>query len=133
MNICNLTRLTAVLSLVFLSTTGNAAKYEFIATDQSIGSQLCVLAGNNNRGKLVRTMKDGGYNIRQVVNTMTCNDMGMAHFAHKYDAGETFSYLNSLSNSKNRIETPSVTIRDITAAVNHQKSAPRIIYVRSGN
>lgn len=127
----NIRNFTTAIIFVLLSLNANATKYKFIASDNSVESRICALAGNNDRSELTRTMMYTGYNIRKIVNTVTCNDMVMAHFAHKYEASHTFKYLNRLSSGKNKLDIPSVKIRDI-AAVNHGNEETKIILVSSG-
>ena len=129
----NLCKLTTSLIFIILSVSATATKYEFITENNRIETQMCLLIGSNDRSGLVRTLKANSYNSRRIFNSVTCNDMSMAHFAYKYDANLTFSYINRLSNSKNRMELPSVTIRDLSAGVRQDNESTQVIFIRSGH
>ena len=128
---------TLTLAVVFvLSFNANATKYEFIATDSSIETKMCVFAGSNNKDGLKNALRfnpgRSAINSKRVaVNSITCNDMVMAHFAHKYNALDTFSYLNRFTSKKDKIPTTSVEIKDIAAVFNHKNEDTKIIYVGS--
>ncbi|PKI17207.1 DUF3718 domain-containing protein [Colwellia sp. 12G3] len=125
----------AVVVFVLLSFSANATKYKFIAEDRSIETKICVFAGSNNKLGLKHALRQSTgsaiTNNRFSVNNITCNDMVMAHFAHKYDAFDTYSYLNRLTNSKNKIPTTSIEIKDVSAVFNLKNEETKIIYVGS--
>ncbi|MBA6349260.1 MULTISPECIES: DUF3718 domain-containing protein [unclassified Colwellia] len=128
--------LTLAVVFVLLAFNSNATKYEFIATDSNIETKMCVFAGNNNKDGLknalrLRMISSAINSKRFAVNSVTCNDMVMAHFAHKYDALDTFSYLNHFTSKKDKIPTTSVEIKDIAAVFNHKNEEIKIIYVGS--
>ncbi|MBA6231599.1 MULTISPECIES: DUF3718 domain-containing protein [unclassified Colwellia] len=126
--------LTLAVVFVLLAFNSNATKYEFIATDSSIETKMCVFAGNNNKDGLkkalrLRMMSSAINSKRFTINSTTCNDMAMAHFAYKYDALDTFSYLNHFTSKKDKIPTTSVEIKDIAAVFNRKNEDTKIIYV----
>ncbi|MBA6390896.1 DUF3718 domain-containing protein [Colwellia sp. BRX10-3] len=128
--------LTLAVVFVLLSFNSNATKYEFIATDSSIETKMCVFAGSNNKDGLKNALRlssrSSAINSKRfAVNSITCNDMVMAHFAHKYDALDTFSYLNHFTSKKDKIPTTSVEIKDIAAVFNRKNEDTKIIYVGS--
>ena len=130
--------LISAVVIVLLSFNANATKYKFIAADSSIETKTCVFAGNNNKIALKKALRQSikGFaydGSRFAANNITCNNMVMAHFAHKYDALNTFSYLNALTNSKDKIPTTSVDIKDIAAVLNRTNEDIKIIYVGSAN
>ena len=137
MKILNLTlTLTLAVVIVLLSFNANATKYKFIATDNSIETKICVFAGSNDQSGLKNALRQSArssafVNNRYSVNTIVCNDMVMAHFAHKYDALDTFAYLNRLTKVKDKILTTSVEIKDIAAVLNRRNEETKIIYVGS--
>ena len=133
MKILNLTS-TVVIGLLSLNVS--ATQYKFIAADNRIETKICVYAGSNNKLGLKRALKQSTWNYGVVnrrfsVNNITCNDMVMAHFAHKYNAVDTFSYLNRLTNKKDKIITTSVDIKDIAAVWDQKDEETKIIYVSS--
>ena len=128
--------LTLAVVFVLLSFNANATKYEFIATDSSIETKMCVVAGSNNKDGLKNALRlnmgSSAINSKRfAVNYITCNDMVMAHFAHKYNALDTFLYLNHFTSKKDKIPTTSVEIKDIAAVLNHKNEDTKIIYVSS--
>ncbi|WP_286264558.1 DUF3718 domain-containing protein [Thalassotalea atypica] len=130
-----LTTLTSsILALsIGISSSAFAQQYKFIGTDNSLATKMCVSAGSNDSRKLKSTIRrNKSANQYQVVNNFTCNGLSMAKFAYKYEANDTYEYLNKYSNIKNRV-TPSVTIKDV--ALNHQDKSetPKVIYVSSSN
>ena len=130
--------LTSAVVIVLLSLNADATKYEFIAKDSSVETKICVLAGSNNKSELrqlIRKNKNESshFSSRAIANNVTCNDMVMAHFAHKYDALDTFKYLNNFTKGENKIPTTSIEIQDITAVSNNKNEETKIIYVSSSN
>ncbi|WP_019027665.1 DUF3718 domain-containing protein [Colwellia piezophila] len=128
--------LISVVVILLLSFNVNATKYKFIAADNSIETKICVFAGNNNKLGLKNALRLNSWgaafvNKRFSVNNITCNDMVMAHFAHKYDALDTFAYLNRLTTKKDKIHATSVEIKDIAAVLNRRNEEIKIIYVGS--
>lgn len=130
--------LTLIFAVIFVLVALNAkaTEYKFIATDSSPETKMCVLAGSNNKLGLKRAIRFGvrGSAIntkRFTINNITCNDMVMAHFAHKYDAFDTFKYLNRFTTKKNKIPITSVEIKDIAAALNRNDEKTKVIYVGS--
>ncbi|TPH13418.1 DUF3718 domain-containing protein [Litorilituus lipolyticus] len=128
--------LTLAMVLTLTSLNANATQYKFIAADRSIETKMCVYAGNNNTVKLKRAIQYHamGSTIntkRFAVNNITCNDLVMAHFAHKYDASDTFKFLNRFTAQKNKIPTTSVEIKDVAAVLNSTNEETQIIYVSS--
>lgn len=126
----------SVLVILLLPLNANATKYKFIASDNSIETKVCVLAGSNNKSGLIKALRQSANNSvvinkRSFANNVNCNDMVMAHFAHKYEALDTFGYLNILTNGKNRITPTSVEIKDIAAISNRKNEKIKVIYVSS--
>ena len=128
--------LISVVVIALLPFNANTTNYQFIATDTSIETKICVHAGSNNKLELKNALRQSTrgtaiVNKKFSVNNITCNDMVMAHFAHKYDALDTFAYLNVLTNKKDRIYPTSVEIKDIAAVLNSKNEETIIIYVGS--
>ncbi|WP_448553701.1 DUF3718 domain-containing protein [Thalassotalea montiporae] len=106
-----------------------AQTYKFVATDGSHETRLCVRTGNNDVKGVKSTLRKMGIHDRKVnINTIRCNDLAPAKFAYKYQADNTFNFLNKYSIGKNKVNA-SVTIRDV-AKTNQE---PKIIYVSAAN
>jgi hypothetical protein len=128
--------LTTVVVIGLLSFSANATQYKFIATDKSVETKICVLAGSNDKFGLKRVFRQNrrgsvAIDSRFYANHITCNDMVMAHFAYKYDALDTFAYLNGLTNREDKIPNTNVEIKDIVAVSNLTNEKTKIIYVGS--
>ncbi len=115
------------LALSFTSQI-SAQDYQFTAIDKSLETQFCVSIGNNDvesmKGELFRMGL--GDALRRNINTLTCNGLPLAQFAFKYQAEDTFKYLNTRSSPTNRVKS-TVTINDI--AMNQKHSEPKVIRV----
>jgi hypothetical protein len=127
--------LSLLLTVVTLSAVAfNAAaakKYIFVAMDNSLATKTCVAAGNDNKRQLKQhirkfTIQAGnGKPVRQIANSLYCNNMFVASFAKKYNAFNTHSYLNRYTKAKNRDKTHTY-IKDITA---HNNQPDEIVYI----
>ncbi|NVK54329.1 MAG: DUF3718 domain-containing protein [Alteromonadaceae bacterium] len=120
----------AALALSFTSQI-SAQEFQFTAEDKSPETQFCVSVGNNNvesmKGQLFRMGL--GDALRRNINTLTCNGLPLAQFAFKYQAEDTFRYLNNRSSPLNRVKS-SVTINDI--AMTGTNAEPKVIRVSAG-
>ncbi|KFZ37076.1 hypothetical protein HR45_12625 [Shewanella mangrovi] len=117
------------LALSF-SSLANANTYQFVGTDNTPETKFCVSVGNNDIGQMkskLLMMGKGLSDVRRNINTINCNDLSAAKFAFKYQAHDTFKYLNERSMGKNRVR-PTVTIRDI-AKVDKATDTPIVVYV----
>ncbi|PKG82897.1 hypothetical protein CXF85_12255 [Colwellia sp. 75C3] len=108
----------------------NAQQYRFVANDNTLETKVCVLVGSNNLSKLKNIIWRFDINKKRLANVYLCNDLGLAKFAHKYNASETFKFINHFSNRKNKVET-NVTISDIAMLAPETKLAPITVYVTS--
>ena len=102
--------LTSVILTLLLSFNAYTANYKFVEADSNFEEKICMLAASNNKLGLENALQRytwGNMTVteRFAINNITCNGMVMAHFAHKYDAQNTFEYLNSLTDRKNKITT----------------------------
>jgi hypothetical protein len=128
----NTLKLMPLIMLFALAFSANAIQYKFVAGDDSFATKVCVLAGSDNKGKLKRSKQHSFDNGRSIANSVRCNDMPIAHFAKKYNAMNTFKYLNRLAKPSLREYDTKVEIQDITsAAINSGGEGVQIIYVRS--
>lgn len=127
----NYFKLAGVIAALSLSAQVTAQDYQFVAADNTPETKLCVSAVNNDldtmKGRLFRMgMGDA---VRKNINRITCNDMSVAKFAHKYQAQDTFVYLNNRSAYSNKAK-PSVTINDL--AHTETSGQPVVVYVSAG-
>ncbi|WP_199609121.1 DUF3718 domain-containing protein [Flocculibacter collagenilyticus] len=102
---------TAIVAatLVFAAHS-NAAIYEFIPTDNSDDTKLCVNAAKDKKSKLMRQISKLNLTRVYVANTVECNDKNITLFAEQYGATKVFSFLNKYK----RIPQGSVTIKEIS-------------------
>lgn len=104
-----LQNLTLALATEILSLNAHTTNYKFMVTDNSFEARICMLTASNKRLELKNALQLYAWGNKVVteqfaVNNITCNGMVMAHFAHKYDAPNTFEYLNRLTIRKNKIK-----------------------------
>jgi hypothetical protein len=123
--------LTAALLVVLFSFNAHSTNYKFIQADSNFEEKICMLAASNNRLGLENALDLYTWGNRIVterfaVNNIICNGMVMAHFAHKYDASNTFAYLNNLTDRKNKM-----TSTNPEAITNHSNEETKIITVSS--
>lgn len=117
--------------LSFLAFNSYSTQYKFIASDNSFATKVCILAGSDNKGKLRRAKQFSFDSGRTIANTVRCNDMNIASFAKKYNAMNTFNYLNRLTRASIRDYDTKVEVQDLTTAVNDNNDVVQVIYVRS--
>ncbi|MDC8829637.1 DUF3718 domain-containing protein [Alteromonas gilva] len=120
----------AALALSFTSQI-SAQDFQFTAIDKSLETQFCVSIGNNNvesmKGQLFRMGL--GDALRRNINTLTCNGLPLAQFAFKYQAEDTFRYLNTRSSPANRVKS-TVTINDLAMTNNNAETT--VVRVSAG-
>lgn len=100
--------LTSSLFILLLSFNAQSTNHKLIATDNSSEAKICLLTASNNLLGLKQALKLYAWgNIivteQFAANDITCNKIGLAHFARKYDAPKTFSYLNRLTKRSYKI------------------------------
>ncbi|MDP2634750.1 MULTISPECIES: DUF3718 domain-containing protein [unclassified Pseudoalteromonas] len=99
------TTLTTILLIgaaTLASTTTQAA--EFIAADNTPGTQVCMAVVANRPITLSTTMRDLRMNKNTAVNKLRCNDMQLAQFAGKYGFNKSAKFLNLDSSTKTSIQ-----------------------------
>jgi len=123
-------KLISTLVIIGCAFSTYAQEYKFVAAGPGLATKLCVHAANNNRAGVKHVMKMlyDNRSTTLVANTMRCNDLSIAQFAHKYEAKDTFKYLNRMSHGENRLNT-STHIRDIVLLSNDQIKEPVTVYV----
>ena len=105
--------LTSVLVIALFSFNAHSSNYKFVTNDSNLEARICMLAASNNKLGLKNAMQLYTWGNRVVTervaaNNITCNNMVLAHFAHKYNASNTFEYLNDLTERKNKITFTSI-------------------------
>jgi hypothetical protein len=95
--------------------SSNAANYQFEGVDNSIETKICIAAVTNDKKSLKRKIRISGARVRTIARGLMCNEQIVANFAYKYNALETFGYLDRYTPKKYKANRPSVTIQDITA------------------
>ena len=128
--------IVAIVAISAVSFNAAAAKkYVFVSMDNSLETKTCLAAGNDEKGKLKQHIKHFPnqsnmiISVRQIANSLYCNNMLVANFAKKYNAHNTYAYLNRFTSLKNRIQTHTV-IEDITAN-NYLPDETVYVYVSS--
>ncbi|WP_373318489.1 DUF3718 domain-containing protein [Alteromonas salexigens] len=116
------------LAACVTSLSAVADRYEFIAGDASVETQVCIAAVTDDKLALRKSVKQlpaarsvhrtEHFRMKSVANSLKCNGDYIANFASKYNASETYQYLNRYTRPSNRL-TPTTTIRDITAKVDN--------------
>ncbi|WP_408641215.1 DUF3718 domain-containing protein [Salinimonas marina] len=92
-------------------------------------TQICIAAVTDEKLALRKSVKrlpiassmsrTEHFRMKIVANSLKCNGDYVANFASKYDASDTYQYLNRYSHSSKRL-TPITSIRDITARVENE-------------
>ncbi|QMW13182.1 MULTISPECIES: DUF3718 domain-containing protein [Pseudoalteromonas] len=100
------------------ATDANAA--QFVAADNSAGTQACMAIVSNKPINLAQTMRDLRLNKRVISDKLQCNDMSTAQFASTYGFNKSASYLNLEQQTK-------TSIQDIA------KVSDNTVYVISGS
>jgi hypothetical protein len=100
--------LTSSLLILLLSFNAHSSNHKFITADSSSEARICILTASNNLLGLKQALKLYAWgNIivteRFAANDITCNEMGLAYFARKYDAPKTFSYLKRITKRSNKM------------------------------
>lgn len=123
-------KLISTLVITGCAFTCHAKDYKFIANNSSLATQLCIEAANNNKSGVKHVMKMlyGDRTSVLGVNTLRCNDLSLARFSYKYEAIDTFKYLNRISYKENRVETQTY-IRDVALLPSDKVNGPSTVYV----
>jgi len=133
-------KLLPVTLAILMINSVYAVQYKFVAMDDSKYTKMCVLAGNNDITALKKVMKYPlvvkGHNrnsMKSLANNVTCNKLHLANFARNYNANMTFDYLKKYTSKRNLDKVPYVTIKDIAALSNENKSADEVIVIYVGH
>ncbi|NMP17075.1 MULTISPECIES: DUF3718 domain-containing protein [unclassified Thalassotalea] len=94
--------LTSIAALgIMVSGSAAAEQAEFVGTDNSPETKLCLAAAKNDKAALRHQIRQinnwRGIRPSYVIDNIACNDMDMPSFAYQYGADKTFDYLNRVS------------------------------------
>ncbi|MAD90754.1 MAG: hypothetical protein CMK64_13720 [Pseudoalteromonas sp.] len=103
-----LTTLGATLLLATSTFAANANATEFMAADNTIGTQLCMAVAKDNRRVLNNTMEKIRISKYTMTKKLTCNDLSVENFAATYGLVQSARHLNLDMNT-------STSIRDLAA------------------
>jgi hypothetical protein len=104
MNTVTTTLTTTLLIGAASLASSNTHAAEFIAADNTPGTQVCMAVIANKPITLSTTMRDLRMSKNTAVNKLRCNDMELAQFAGKYGFNKTAKFLNLESSTKTSIQ-----------------------------
>lgn len=114
----NTYRILSLLALAGLTAQVHATEYRFVADDAGTETRLCLAIAENDLDGLRREMRklrqSPHHQVKDLVNSIRCNDELPAQFAHRYDAPATFSYLYRLTDSVHRDQVPHTSVEELT-------------------
>jgi len=122
--------LMVAIVILFCSSNVNATNYKFVAVDNSSSTKLCMAAVTNNMKSLryqIRHIRQPHQQIRDIANTVQCNNQIIANIAKTYNALDTFAYLNRFTASKYKKQQTSVTIQDLAAVKSIDKKKKTVV------
>ena len=79
-----LTKSIAIIALTCSSIGAVNAANEFVAGNQSMDTEICLVAAEGNRLKLLKTLKDAGLSKRYVAEKVQCNNLSFVDFVEQY-------------------------------------------------
>jgi len=95
-----------------LSYSASAGDFNFVTTDDTRATKLCLSAAENDTKKIRklaasirRNTQNDNVKLRVVARSQNCNDMNIVHFASKYGAEDSVKLLA-------RHLTPSVAVKE---------------------
>lgn len=80
----NLTKSIVIIAFACSSIGVANAASEFVAADKTTGTEICVVAAEGNRLRLLKTIKDAGLSKRYVAEEMRCNHLNFIDFVEQY-------------------------------------------------
>ncbi len=75
--------------------SAQAEQYQFVGTDASFETKLCIAVTNNQVAAIEMMLKEQGERLSFVRNVVRCNDMPITEFAEEYGFIEVARYLGS--------------------------------------
>lgn len=103
-------KIIATVTFTFAAATAaNAA--EFVGTDKSVTTKLCLAAADGNRVDMRHAVKDSRLTKSFIVENVKCNDIDILAFAQRYNdkSGAINKYMGADK------QESSITITDIVA------------------
>ncbi|MFT6267255.1 MAG: hypothetical protein ACJAVV_000045 [Alphaproteobacteria bacterium] len=126
------------ISLVLFGCSLNiyASEFEFLVKDTSNTTKVCMAAVTDDAELMKRQIKRLSQNgtalsFRTVVNLIQCNKQYIGNFAKKYNAQDTFTYLDKYTNRKNKQRQANFVIKDIAYEQTKGKAKPIVVLVSS--
>ena len=110
--------LISVILVLVCSMGINATNYKFVGVDTSKDTKMCLAVATNNKRALQSLMLRTSERVGSVARNLKCNNQVIANFAFKYNASETFEYLNRFTPKKYQELRSKVTIQDLAAQDN---------------
>ncbi|WP_372771318.1 DUF3718 domain-containing protein [Pseudoalteromonas sp.] len=99
----------ALVSATLLASANASADTQFVALDNSPGTELCIAFASNKPLELKKALNNNRVKKFQIDDKLTCNDMTLAQFATVYG-------LNRTSNFMNLDVSTSTSIKDLAMA-----------------
>ncbi len=98
------TALGTALILASALTATDASAAQFVAADNSVGTQACMAIASNKPLNVIGTMRDLRLNKRVMTEKLLCNDMPTIKFASTYGFHNSAKYLNFETATKTSIQ-----------------------------
>jgi len=84
----------ALVSATLLASANATADTQFVALDNSPGTELCMAFASNKPLDMKKAIKQNRVKKYQIDDKLTCNDMSLAEFASVYGLNRTSNYMN---------------------------------------
>ncbi|WNC70503.1 DUF3718 domain-containing protein [Thalassotalea psychrophila] len=120
-------------ALIALTTTLQVAaqgdtKFNFVAQNNSINTQICIASANNELIKLRQLIIMDKLGTKDITKNLFCNNIDVTHFAALYGANKTTKYLNRYAPKKFKASVDDIKIIELA---NNDSSPINIIVVSS--
>jgi hypothetical protein len=125
------------LSLILFCCSINiyAAELEFIADNNKNTTKVCMAAVTDNTKVMINKLRrlSGGTGLKFLtfINLIQCNNQFIGNFALKYNAQNTFAYLDQYTNRRNKNRQGIITIKDIANEQGKNQDRPIVVLVAS--
>ena len=86
------TKVMIAAGLTFGAMSVATAGTELVASDETVGSDICVIAASGNKINLRRAIEDARLTRTEVVENLTCNELPIVEFIEQY--GENAMQMN---------------------------------------
>ena len=88
------TKIVMVAGLTFGAMATAQANSQFVAADDAITSEICVIAAKGNKMKLHKAIKEAGLTRGFVEDNVTCNELPIVDFVEQYGDNDYGFFLN---------------------------------------